>query len=130
MTILILTSHESRIDETVELEVGNKIYNIRVLELGSIDSQNTTRCSGNWGSRKKPITKACSVKSSSSSSDDYSGQGATDIGSMKELNAEFLGNEKSSCDNQVGEESKRQQLGEEEMIGVNSGPKTWADVVA
>ncbi|KAK8576928.1 hypothetical protein V6N13_121927 [Hibiscus sabdariffa] len=84
MTILILTSHESRIDETVELEVGNKIYNIRVLELGCIDSQNTT------------------------SSDDYSDQGATDIGSMKELNAEFFGNEKLSCDNQVGEESKRQ----------------------
>ncbi|KAK9012805.1 hypothetical protein V6N11_040839 [Hibiscus sabdariffa] len=49
---------------------------------------------------------------------------------MKEFNAEFFGNEKSSCDNQVGEESKRQPLGEEEMIGVNSRPKTWDDVVA
>ncbi|KAL4290173.1 hypothetical protein GQ457_14G001210 [Hibiscus cannabinus] len=131
MTILILTSHESRIDETVELEVGNKIYNIRMLELGCIDSQNTTRCSENWGVGKKPITnKACSVSSSSSSSDGYSGQGATNIGNMKEFNAEFFENEKSSCDNQVGEESKRQQLKEEEMIGVYSGQKTWADVVA
>ncbi|KAK8483358.1 hypothetical protein V6N13_091365 [Hibiscus sabdariffa] len=49
---------------------------------------------------------------------------------MKEFNAEFFGNEKSSCDNQVGEESKRQQLREEEMIGVYSGQKTWTNVVA
>ncbi|KAK8561263.1 hypothetical protein V6N13_149566 [Hibiscus sabdariffa] len=131
MIILILTSHESRIDETVKLEVGNEIYDIRVLELGCIDSQNTTRCNGHWGWGKKPITKkACSVSLSSSSSDDYSGQGVTNIGSMKEFNAVFFGNEKSSCDNRVGEESKNQQLWEEEMIGVNSGPKTWAYVVA
>ncbi|KAK8555321.1 hypothetical protein V6N13_037330 [Hibiscus sabdariffa] len=109
MTILILTSHESRIDETVELEVENKIYNIRVLELGCIDSQKTSRCNGQLGMGSKPITnKACSVSSSSSSSDDYSGQRATSIGSVKEFNVDCFRNEKSSCDNPVGEESKRQ----------------------
>ncbi|KAL4302529.1 hypothetical protein GQ457_10G006810 [Hibiscus cannabinus] len=110
MTILILTSHELRIDQTVELEVGNEIYNIRALELGCIHSHNTKRFNGYLGPGKKPIkNKACSISSSSSSS---SGS-----------------DEHCDCDNQVGEESKRQQLGQEEMIGVNLGPKTWVDVV-
>ncbi|KAK9033130.1 hypothetical protein V6N11_018167 [Hibiscus sabdariffa] len=85
---------------------------------------------------EKPQTlgKECEMENqisfSRSISDGYSGQGVTNIGNMKELNVEFFGNEKSSCDKQVGEESKRQQLREEEMIGVYSGQKNWADVVA
>ncbi|KAK8708288.1 hypothetical protein V6N13_059332 [Hibiscus sabdariffa] len=78
------------------------------------------------------INKVFSSPSTSSSSGDNSDQGtsmgARGSGKRMEFNADCIGNERAVCDNLIDEEINR-QLGEEEMKGVTSRHKTWAEVV-
>ncbi|KAK8636427.1 hypothetical protein V6N13_124173 [Hibiscus sabdariffa] len=49
VTIRISTNHKNTIDEVVELEVGNRSYNVRVVELeNKIIYRQRSRCKGDW----------------------------------------------------------------------------------
>ncbi|KAK8672365.1 hypothetical protein V6N13_110737 [Hibiscus sabdariffa] len=125
-SVLITTSHVRRIEENVEIEVGDDIYVVRVREIGFKDDS-----SGKTGTTMKEERRTeCKVKVDSSESSSSSSESQHDKAAEPEseshrgkeedeLNAVVLGNlnnHDNSCD--IVELNSR--LGESEMKGINA----------
>ncbi|KAK8625518.1 hypothetical protein V6N13_090387 [Hibiscus sabdariffa] len=126
VSVLITTSHVRRIEENVEIEVGDDIYVVRVREIGFKDDS-----SGKTGTTMKEERRTeCKVKVESSESSSSSSESQHDKAAEPEseshrgkeedeLNAVVLGNlnnHDNSCD--IVELNSR--LGESKMKGINA----------
>ncbi|KAL4310802.1 hypothetical protein GQ457_01G033160 [Hibiscus cannabinus] len=112
VTILISTKQVKRIDEVVELEVGNFLYEIRVVEQGFRDSTSDLLLA------KKPShTQEVNVNSEDSSEAAFPVE--SDINCFAEdeaLNAVFVGKDSNNIEEHAGEDVAR-QIGESIMSG-------------
>ncbi|KAK8652479.1 hypothetical protein V6N13_126511 [Hibiscus sabdariffa] len=126
ISVLITTSHVRRIEENVEIEVGDDIYVVRVREIGfKDDSSGKTGTTMKEERRTECKVKVDSCESSSSSSESQHDKAAEPESESHrgkeedELNAVVLGNlnnHDNSCD--IVELNSR--LEESEMKGINA----------
>ncbi|KAK8617679.1 hypothetical protein V6N13_080586 [Hibiscus sabdariffa] len=121
MTLLISTSQMKKIEEVMEIEVGNEVYSVRVFEIYVVKVLSSVQCSCPGKKPDRKSSSKTSVNSSESSTtskqkEKSGSSGDNPIGTDEAINAICLGKSSHDYANSAGKGASR-SLGVPELVG-------------